>query len=671
MVAPSGGGGRRVAGREHQLQLARVAAPRGEQRVSGERGGRVVGRGAARRRVAASCSHSAGDGWSRNRWTSRPLGERAQHLQVAGRQPRQPEQRQPGGQVDERGSAAQPRARRLEALGRAGAADPLAQPPPQLGLPAASAAAGRRRRDAPLRPGPQHLRALERIAVEQAGQVADGGEAPRAPRPPPRWSARLRSHGSPSDASTTSSSGHTARSGSHGSCRRDSPTRPPPRPSTSRCGEGKSTFAQIPGRVATRSAGSASAPSRGWARPRPRARTGPAAARRGAGERGQRVRPFSTVNVKHRLTSFHCTKGSDPSRVGRRAGWRRRTSSARAKPFTLGVEEELFLVDPRTGEQMERARGGLDRLGQVDGTVERELHACQVELITGVCATAGEAVDAWPGLRARCGARAPVLGAGMHPSAPEGGAGITDKERYARSATARRRGRRPPRRTTRSRRDARSRDAIRAFNGLRRTCRCCRRWAPTRRSGTGATRTGLRAGDNHARVAALGGAAGDARLRGLLQASSALLARAADVPDYTWFWWKLRPHPRLGTVEIRALDAQTSLTMSGLVALAHCLAATGPTSRPGPDDAIRDPRRGRLPRRALRHRRRAARRGRATARRSRDARRGARARSGRTQPSSAARPSSRRCAALVESGGGAGRQRAPTPSVAWARCCAG
>jgi hypothetical protein len=31
-------------------------------------------------------------------------------------------------------------------------------------------------------------------------------------------------------------------------------------------------------------------------------------------------------------------------------------------------------------------------------------------------------------------------------------------------------------------------------------------------------------------------------------ASAHLLARAADVPDYTWFLWKLRPHPRLGTV---------------------------------------------------------------------------------------------------------------------------
>lgn len=44
-------------------------------------------------------------------------------------------------------------------------------------------------------------------------------------------------------------------------------------------------------------------------------------------------------------------------------------------------------------------------------------------------------------------------------------------------------------------------------------------------------------------------------------------------PDYTWFWWKLRSHPRLGTVEIRSLDAQTSLAdAAALVALVHCLA---------------------------------------------------------------------------------------------------
>jgi carboxylate-amine ligase len=74
-------------------------------------------------------------------------------------------------------------------------------------------------------------------------------------------------------------------------------------------------------------------------------------------------------------------------------------------------------------------------------------------------------------------------------------------------------------------------------------------------------------------------------------AMSELLSRAADVPDYTWFWWKLRPHPRLGTVEIRALDSQSSLPdLVGLVALVHCLAreaATGPPV-PAPPSEILD-----------------------------------------------------------------------------------
>jgi carboxylate-amine ligase len=56
-------------------------------------------------------------------------------------------------------------------------------------------------------------------------------------------------------------------------------------------------------------------------------------------------------------------------------------------------------------------------------------------------------------------------------------------------------------------------------------------------------------------------------------ATAERLARAADVPDYTWFWWKLRPHPRLGTVEVRAVDVQISPDeTAAVVALIHCLA---------------------------------------------------------------------------------------------------
>ncbi len=59
------------------------------------------------------------------------------------------------------------------------------------------------------------------------------------------------------------------------------------------------------------------------------------------------------------------------------------------------------------------------------------------------------------------------------------------------------------------------------------------------------------------------------------------LARAADVEDYTWFWWKLRPHPRLGTVEVRALDVQGSLQdAAAIIALTHCLARSAVEQTP-------------------------------------------------------------------------------------------
>ncbi|TMK69298.1 MAG: YbdK family carboxylate-amine ligase [Actinobacteria bacterium] len=45
--------------------------------------------------------------------------------------------------------------------------------------------------------------------------------------------------------------------------------------------------------------------------------------------------------------------------------------------------------------------------------------------------------------------------------------------------------------------------------------------------------------------------------------------------DYTYLWWDVRPHPKLGTVELRAFDAQTRVeSVAALAALAQSLAAT-------------------------------------------------------------------------------------------------
>src|SRR5579862_3912947 len=47
---------------------------------------------------------------------------------------------------------------------------------------------------------------------------------------------------------------------------------------------------------------------------------------------------------------------------------------------------------------------------------------------------------------------------------------------------------------------------------------------------------------------------------------------AGVMEDYTWLWYDVRPHPKLGTVEIRVMDAQTRIDHTlGLAALVQAL----------------------------------------------------------------------------------------------------
>jgi glutamate---cysteine ligase / carboxylate-amine ligase len=245
------------------------------------------------------------------------------------------------------------------------------------------------------------------------------------------------------------------------------------------------------------------------------------------------------------------------------------------RPFSVGVEEELFLVDPVTGSQANSSAAVLARVADVPGTVEQELHACQIELISDVCAAVSDALDQLAAMREAVRATgAGLLGSGTHPSAAEGDAEITDKDRYERiryllgdaavtpvgglhvhigmpdAATA-----------------------IRTFNHLRGHIPLLEALAAN-----SPFRHGRDTGLASAREVTQRGWPRSGVPRALRDfedfcALSQRLARAADVEDYTWFWWKLRPHPRLGTVEVRALDAQASLQDTGaVVALTHCLA---------------------------------------------------------------------------------------------------
>ena len=52
-----------------------------------------------------------------------------------------------------------------------------------------------------------------------------------------------------------------------------------------------------------------------------------------------------------------------------------------------------------------------------------------------------------------------------------------------------------------------------------------------------------------------------------------LLIRSGALPEPTFLWWDVRPQPRFGTVEVRVMDAQTSVDRTvPLVALIQCLA---------------------------------------------------------------------------------------------------
>jgi carboxylate-amine ligase len=53
-----------------------------------------------------------------------------------------------------------------------------------------------------------------------------------------------------------------------------------------------------------------------------------------------------------------------------------------------------------------------------------------------------------------------------------------------------------------------------------------------------------------------------------------LMVESGAMEDYTFCWWDVRPHPNIGTIELRVLDSQTSLKNTlALTALTQCLVA--------------------------------------------------------------------------------------------------
>ena len=259
-------------------------------------------------------------------------------------------------------------------------------------------------------------------------------------------------------------------------------------------------------------------------------------------------------------------RGSDPA------------FGAPGRDFALGVEEELLVVDPAT---LALSHTGIDVLPRMtvapeEGSAHPDTYAALIELASPVSANAEEGVGAIATLRARArSAGATLLGAGIHPDGAFGDVVHVDEPRYH-EIHAQLRGllRRTPTCALHvhvGMPDAET--AIHVFNGLR-------EWLPLLQAlaGNSPFWHGADSGLATARAQLFRGyPRGDIPRAfadfGDFEASVAAVVAAGDAPDYTFLWWDLRPHPRLGTVEVRAMDAQSSLaTIAGLVGLIHGLA---------------------------------------------------------------------------------------------------
>jgi carboxylate-amine ligase len=263
--------------------------------------------------------------------------------------------------------------------------------------------------------------------------------------------------------------------------------------------------------------------------------------------------------------------------TGGGAPWEWRSA---ARPYTVGAEEELMILDGETlGLAGDSARVMAALPDDLRARVTTETHAGALEIATGVHETAGAAVDELRALRAGISSRLAELGlraasAGTHPLALGLATALSDEPRYRHlHEDMGELIRREPTFGLHVHVGLPDRDvAIRAFDRMR-------IWVPlliglaanspfwrARDSGLGCSRTFVF--DAFPRTGlprAFGGYAAYA------EAVDALISAGA-IEDPSFIWWDLRLKPDLGTIEIRAMDAQRTVgDAAALIALVQCL----------------------------------------------------------------------------------------------------
>jgi glutamate---cysteine ligase / carboxylate-amine ligase len=260
--------------------------------------------------------------------------------------------------------------------------------------------------------------------------------------------------------------------------------------------------------------------------------------------------------------------------------------------FAIGVEEELFAVDAFNLQPT--SAGELTDSGRrwPIGAVRPELCDAMVELITPICACAADAAAVLSVLREELlGRGATLIGAGLHPTHEFGNSTAADGARYAELHQMLRGlwtrtpycgmhihvGMPDPE------------TAVRAANAMR-------RWIPViaALAANSPFWHGQDSGLASARSAVLRSFPRTGIPRAFTSYDEFLhtvecITAAGELADYTTIWWDIRLHPRLGTLEVRVADTQSSVAdAAAIAALVHCLAVheatEPPRSGPSPEE---------------------------------------------------------------------------------------
>jgi carboxylate-amine ligase len=261
--------------------------------------------------------------------------------------------------------------------------------------------------------------------------------------------------------------------------------------------------------------------------------------------------------------------------------WARWAAGAGAGPWTVGIEEEVMLIDDVWGSLANRADELLAAApAHLARSMSPETHACVVELKTRPHTTVAAAAAELAGLRRSLddwlqeGWGVRPAAAGTHPHATAAAATVSRHARYREiAATMRALARREPTMALHVHVAVPDGDAaVRALDGLRTDLPLL-----LALSANSPFWRGEDSGFASVRTPVFGmfPRVGIPRRYGTyaeyVQAVDRLL-RADAMPEPGFLWWDVRLQPRLGTVEVRIMDAQSRVAdTAALAALVHCL----------------------------------------------------------------------------------------------------